>query len=136
MKLILPQFIFSFNYTGLPPNQGIQGKVGNFIFNQGKSEEKERYFEKSGKIRKVRELLLFHFRVATFSILSHTQLSMKIAHFPLFFYCIVFCAVILKRSSVFYGTKNIELPDIGSRLFQTPHLLKEMIRISGKIRGK
>ena len=29
------------------------GKLGNFIFNQGKSAGKERYFEKSEKIRKV-----------------------------------------------------------------------------------
>ena len=42
--------------SGLPPNQGIQGKSGNFIFIQGKSRGKERYFEKSGKIRRVLEL--------------------------------------------------------------------------------
>ena len=38
--------------TGLPSNQG---KSGSFIFNQGKSGGKERYFEKSGKIREVLE---------------------------------------------------------------------------------
>ena len=54
-------------YSKLPPYQGIQriqGKSGHF-FNQGKSGEKERYFEKSGKVREVIELLLFHFREVT-----------------------------------------------------------------------
>jgi len=50
--------------TELPPNQGNQGI-------QGKSGEKERYFEKSWKIREVLELLLFRFRMVTFSRLSH-----------------------------------------------------------------
>ena len=36
------------------------GKSGNFIFYQGKSGEREGYYEKSGKIREVLKLLLFH----------------------------------------------------------------------------
>ena len=37
-------------------NQGIQGKSGNFIFNQGKLGGKERFLSQSGKID---ELLSF-----------------------------------------------------------------------------
>ena len=56
-------------HTGLPPNMGIKGKSGNFIFNLGKAGGKKIFW----KIREVIELLLFHFREVTFSILSHTS---------------------------------------------------------------
>jgi len=35
----------------LPPNLGIQGESGDFIFDQEKSGENEGFFRKSGKIR-------------------------------------------------------------------------------------
>ena len=35
------------SHTGLPPNQDIQGKSGDFIFNQGKSGGNEKCVRKS-----------------------------------------------------------------------------------------
>ena len=58
--------------TGLAPDQGILGRSGNFIFNQGKSGAKKDIL-KNQKIKEVIESLLFHFRVVTFSILSQTS---------------------------------------------------------------
>jgi len=129
----------SWNYTaGLLPNhgnQGIQEKAWNFMFNQAKSGGKERYFEKSGKIREVVELLLFHFREVTVSILTHTSSwAWQLPSFPLL---IAFCSVQSTWSTVSrFMNQNFELQKVGSRLSQTPHLSKEMIRISCKIRGK
>ena len=50
---------------------GNSGKVPEFCFQSGGIGGRERYFEKSGEIREVVELLLLHFRVVSFSILSH-----------------------------------------------------------------
>ena len=58
--MVLTEYVITRLYLELPSYQGIQGKLGNFIFNQGKSGGKERHFEKSGKVREVIELLLFH----------------------------------------------------------------------------
>ena len=59
--------------TGLPPNQenqGVKEKSGNFVFNQGNLGKIERYFEKSGEIREVLEMLLIRFRVVTFYMIT------------------------------------------------------------------
>ena len=58
---------------------------------------------KNRKIRAILELLLFHFRVVTFSISSHA--SSRVCQLPSFprFYSTLLCAAILQ--SAFYGTK-------------------------------
>ena len=53
--------------TWLPPNQGIQKKSENFIFNQGKSGKIEIYLEKSGKMREVLDEVLNEIRVTFIS---------------------------------------------------------------------
>ena len=84
---------------------------------------KERFFKKSEKIRGVLNLLLFHFEAATLPIQSHI----------LPFLCsILLCAVIIKRSSPFYGTKNLNCQRIGSKLSETTRVSRKGIRISGK----
>ena len=69
------------SYAGLPSNQGMQGKSGNFIFNRGKSREKKRYFEISGIIREVLNKHWFHFREVTLYTQPCIQLSATIAKF-------------------------------------------------------
>ena len=115
-------------HTGSPQNQGIQGESGNFIFNQRKSWKIEI------EIREVIELLWFHFRDVTFSILSHTSSWMW-----QLVYIILFCAVILRcstfdRTYVILWNQKFELQKQGQSP-PRPHLSKEMRRILGGNHG-
>ena len=113
------------------PNLGIQGKSGNFICNKGNSGGKDRFSQELRKIKEVLELLLFHFRVLTASILHHTSSCVwQLPNFPRC-YNFVLCIHFEVQLLVLWDRIFEE-----SRLFKSPHQSKEMIRLSGKIKGK
>ena len=107
------KFYWKRSYQAFQRKQGCH-QVREFVENQGiifsiRENQKEMKdflkshgkwcFEKSGKIKEVVELLLFHFRVVNFSIFSRT--SSWVWQFPSFpLYSISFCAVILKSAVI------------------------------------
>ena len=122
----------------LPPKTGNSRKIREFIFNQGKSGGKERYFEKSGNIRKVLELLLFHFREVTVSILTHA--SSWVWQLPSFLLFTVFSSVQSFWSAVPHlMEQKFEDLDITSVKINNENIrgnLGEMSSIEWKISGK
>ena len=77
--------------TGLPPNHGIQEESGNYIFSRRKSREKERLFEKSGKIRELMFLIVSFQSDDFFYNQSRIQLNMVVAKLSLFVCHFVLC---------------------------------------------
>ena len=104
------------------------GKSGNFIFNQGKSEENERYFRKSGKIKESFMFLILSFQSSDF---LHTQpciqLNVTVAKIHPFV-CQSGLRGHFEVQFRFVIRPKIEQPKTGPRLSDTPYLPNEMIK--------